>query len=221
MDVERYVSRDKRLSKTGLRKEWWDNSFSSLEVDTGNQDMVSIARRFVSGYDRRKDPGRGLLFIGNPGIGKTKLATLIGVALSDEGKIVRFTELSWFIQARIDSFALSRAWQNKVDVSRYAEWENLDRAYRRARGESVTDGDPVDLLIVDDAGKEHSTTSGFSGSEWHSLLRRRHHLGLPTIVTSNFPMERWKGEYSEAMASFAHEAFAIVNAPQARDRRKK
>jgi hypothetical protein len=33
---------------------------------------------------------------------------------------------------------------------------------------------------------------------------------LPTIVTTNVRLENWESQYSEAMASFANEAFIRV-----------
>jgi hypothetical protein len=34
--------------------------------------------------------------------------------------------------------------------------------------------------------------------------------GLPTLLTSNIPLEKWAGKYSDSMFSFQHEASIIV-----------
>ena len=39
------------------------------------------------------------------------------------------------------------------------------------------------------------------------LLRSRYNFGLPTIVTTNVPVNDWSEVYGDSMYSFLHEAF--------------
>ena len=65
----------------------------------------------------------------------------------------------------------------------------------------------VKLLILDDLGKEYRTASGWAENQFDALLRTRFNYGLPTIITTNVPIESWGEVYGESMYSFLHEAF--------------
>jgi DNA replication protein DnaC len=79
----------------------------------------------------------------------------------------------------------------------------------------------VQVLILDDIGKEHRTATGWAENQFDAVLRARFNAGLPTIVTTNVPLKDWGSVYGEAMGSFAHEAFIplVITAPEG-DRRR-
>jgi DNA replication protein DnaC len=88
-----------------------------------------------------------------------------------------------------------------------------DRSDRQARfeglhGRSSVDAYNVCVLILDDPGKEQGST--FDKVSIEELLRSRYDAGLPTLLTTNKPREKWAGEYGSAMGSFAYEAFRPV-----------
>jgi DNA replication protein DnaC len=66
--------------------------------------------------------------------------------------------------------------------------------------------DPVQVLVIDDLGKEHRTSSGWAENYFDHLVRSRFLMGLSTIVTTNVAIKDWGQVYGESMASFAHEA---------------
>jgi DNA replication protein DnaC len=66
----------------------------------------------------------------------------------------------------------------------------------------------VRVLVLDDLGKEYG--SKYDDYSFDDILRSRYDKGLPTIVTTNKSREAWGTAYSEAMGSFAHEAFVRV-----------
>ena len=68
----------------------------------------------------------------------------------------------------------------------------------------------VPVFVLDDLGKEYRTQSGWSENTFDALLRARFNAGLPTVITTNVPLSKWRVTYGEAMASFAHEAFVEV-----------
>lgn len=65
-------------------------------------------------------------------------------------------------------------------------------------------------LVIDDVGKEYSTSSGFSADTFDLLVRTRHNNGFNTIFTSNMPIDRWGTCYSESMCSFIKRTSKIV-----------
>jgi DNA replication protein DnaC len=77
-------------------------------------------------------------------------------------------------------------------------------------GESVDDAYNIRVLVIDDVGKEHMSGSGWQKTMLHHVLRTRFNNGLPTIVTSNIPLEAWGAVYGPATESFAREAFVPI-----------
>jgi DNA replication protein DnaC len=60
----------------------------------------------------------------------------------------------------------------------------------------------LDFVVLDDVGREHRK----EGSTWvpsnvDSLFRQRMHLGVPTILTSNFSMGQVRSMYGDSLAS--------------------
>ena len=75
-------------------------------------------------------------------------------------------------------------------------------------GRSRFDWLNVRILVIDDLGKEYG--SKYDDASFDEILRLRYDKALPTIVTTNVKLENWEAQYSEAMASFAQEAFVRV-----------
>jgi DNA replication protein DnaC len=75
-------------------------------------------------------------------------------------------------------------------------------------GRSKVDFLNVRLLVIDDLGKEYG--SKYDDTSFDEILRSRYDRALPTIVTTNVMLENWQDKYSEAMASFANEAFVRI-----------
>lgn len=174
---------------------------------------LTAARRFIKTWPQRwcrsdgaeinrSLAGRGLALIGAPGSGKTTLACLVAqeIALTHNVSIM-FCAFADLIAALVEQISLApqadRGEQRAVD--RYWAVDKLKRRIVNAP-----------LVIFDDVGKEHRTASGYAESELDRILRRRFRLGLPTVTTSNIPLEEWGSIYHPSMASFACEAFDEV-----------
>lgn len=68
----------------------------------------------------------------------------------------------------------------------------------------------ADFLLLDDVGREHESASGWSDDKVFNLLRFRHNRCLPTILTTNVPIEQLEERYTEGMRSFLQEATVII-----------
>lgn len=164
--------------------------------------------------------GMGLLLVGNPGHGKTTLAStalqelLRGIPRDVIGTPERFpirpgyfTDYPRFLRLQ------KRQWDPDADETEASLVEGL---YGDA-----PDHLNVKILVLDDLGKEYRTASGWSENTFDALLRSRFNAGLPTIITTNVPLQQWADVYGAPMASFAYEAFfPYVITSKEGDRRK-
>jgi len=166
--------------------------------------------------------GKGLMFWGTPGHGKTTLSlsviqevmstfTLEAFDVKDNGPLIRPCYFATFN----DILDLKGAMMDGPS-------DDQEVIYSGMLGECRNDAYNIRILVIDDVGKEHVSGSGWNKNLLHHILRTRFNLGLPTIVTTNLPVEAWSAAYGEATGSFIHEAFATIELKSTRgDLRKK
>lgn len=110
------------------------------------------------------DKAEPILFIGEPGTGKTHLATALGAAAAAEGRRVRFTTaaglVTELVEAR-DAHELGRV------IGRYGR---------------------IDLLIIDELA--YLPLSRSDAELLFRVLGERHER-LPIVVTTNLPFSEW------------------------------
>jgi DNA replication protein DnaC len=177
--------------------------------DLDNPQAVELAKLWVSKVEAgmvikslgSPSSGVGMVLVGEPGHGKTTLASVAVQTLirnmsfnglrpalfMDYPKLLRLEKKTW------DD-------DNEDDVAD----KNL---LRSIYGDNRT---PVSILILDDLGKEYRTQAGWSDKIFDSLVRARFNAGLPTIITTNVPLDDWEAPYGAPMASFVHEAFMPI-----------
>jgi len=163
--------------------------------------------------------GVGLVFDGGPGLGKTthavvaamevvrnlpdeevKAASLMHVKQTEYGlgfRPIYYMTYPEFLARKKSTFDMDG--EDKREMM-----YELDGFHGRCRFDWLN----VRVLILDDLGKEYG--SKYDDTSFDEILRLRYDKGLPTIVTTNVRLENWEAQYSEAMASFANEAFIRV-----------
>jgi DNA replication protein DnaC len=149
IQIERYRSvgfSDKELKKC---------RFSS--DDGGNREVTKVAKNFVKNFDYMKKNGKGLIFYGGVGTGKTFIASCIANALIDECIPCMVTNISRIVNQLSGMF---EGKQNYIDsLNKYS------------------------LLIIDDFGMERSTE--YVNEIVYNVIDTRYRSGLPLIVTTN------------------------------------
>jgi DNA replication protein DnaC len=163
--------------------------------------------------------GVGLLFDGDPGLGKTTYATVAAMELvrrmsdneDDAAKLLVTSKSEFGYKFRAIHYL---TYPEYLHIRRSAfdadidERRELNRLIDGFHGRSKEDYLNVRVLVIDDLGKEHKTS--WNESQFDELLRSRYDKGLPTLITTNVVRENWATVYGEAMGSFVYEAFQQI-----------
>ncbi len=198
---------------TGLRfNQFMD---AKLEDWVGPEEVTEIVAEYIIHLEEHFARGTGLTFIGEPGTGKTMLASIVLNAAVDAGYRVNSVEMAGFMNLYKRQFALQPAFA-AGDVDAVKDWWRIDKRIEYIRGE-------YDWVLFDDVGKEYDSSKksdGWSNTEFSAVLRHRYNRGFPFILTSNYALPQWADRYSPSMESFLYEATEIVIIDSDIDRRK-
>ena len=151
------------LGKSGIKKRYLSRSFENFIVNDVNRKAYEIAKSYVDHWQENKDKGEGLYFEGTCGTGKTHLAVAIAMKLINQGVPV-------ICKTSIDLLAsIKQSYERDSTVNE----EDVIEAYNT-----------VDLLVIDDLGKERAT-------EWsvpilYRIINDRYENMLPTVITTNY-----------------------------------
>lgn len=219
-------------------KRWWLTKSSNIpqrfwgvnaaDLDTKHGDFhfgveswlgEVMAGDVIKSVGKIGSTGVGLLFDGKPGRGKTthavtaltefvlrlpednaEISRILGAKQSDMGhkfRAVHYLTMNELLTKKKAAFDAEPDERREL----HAEMEGF-------HGRSTMDHLNVRILVLDDLGKEYG--SKYDDFSFDDVVRARYDKGLPTIITTNTPREAWGTAYSEAMGSFAHEAFRRV-----------
>jgi DNA replication protein DnaC len=154
--------------------------------------------------------GKGLMFWGTPGHGKTTLSLAI---LQEILSTFPMDAFDVAVNSPLIRPAYFATFNDILDLKgSMIEGPTDDEAviYQGMLGECKNDAYNIRVLIIDDIGKEHASLSGWQKNLLHHVLRTRFNNGLPTIVTTNIELEDWASLYGDATESFANEAFRYL-----------
>jgi len=182
-----------------------EKTLDDFEVETSDQaDTLDAVRKYVEEMPEMRAIGKGITFVGQNGVGKTHLACAVmreaGIGC---GYRIGCVELSTYINMYLRMFQLGKLEDDEVT-------DLIDRiAYLEGRTRLGVKG--ATFLLLDDVGREHESTSGWSNDRVFDLLRYRHNRNLPTIITTNAPLPKMEERYSEGLTSFLREATIIIH----------
>lgn len=144
------------FGKSALSECKFENSHDS--------EMLKIGKRYAEQFDEFKASGKGLLFCGTVGTGKSHTSACIANRLIDNGHKVLMTNFATMVNILQSSFD---GRQEYIDgLNRYA------------------------LLIIDDLGAERE--SEYMQEQVFNIIDSRYRSGLPMIITTNLTTEEIK-----------------------------
>ena len=165
------------LQRLRLPKRYWQSTFD--EVQPGpHRDVV---KKYLEALPMMLDQGYGLLLWGENGVGKTSIAAVIAKETMRLGKSAFFVRAADFRDA----------------VFSGAVYDDYVTVKQRA-GE-------VDLLVIDDIGKEGSDVKGTAERLYEDVVRTRSAERRALILTTNLTQDDFvepaKGGYRESMVA--------------------
>lgn len=151
------------LGKSGIKKRYLSRTIDSFSVTAENKRSFEVATDYIKNFREYFAQGKGLYLEGPCGTGKTHLAIAIALAIINTGVPV-------ICKTSIDILGdIKRCYERNSEVTE----EEVLEAYKT-----------VDLLIIDDLGKEQVTE--WSVPVLYSILNERYEALLPTIITTNY-----------------------------------
>ena len=161
--AKRRAKIERLLGRSGIKKRFQQRTFANFIWDTPERRRCyDTAKTYADSFPQRAERGEGLYIEGTYGTGKTHLAAAIALQLIGCGVPV-VCKTSGDLLADI---------KEAFDSGDATEYEIL-KAYKT-----------VDLLIVDDLGKEQCTE--WSVSTLYAILNDRYEDMKPTIITTNY-----------------------------------
>lgn len=135
-------------------------------------DILVQCKNYVDTFSKQSC---SLFFLGNTGLGKTFISSMIAKALIEKGFNVVFDSINNFlIKAENDHFG-------------------------RSNGNTVETILDADLVILDDLGSEFSTP--FNNSTLYNILNSRINMEVPTIVSTNLSLSELNEKYDDRIIS--------------------
>ena len=153
-----------RLGHSGIPLRFHDRTLSGYEAKSADQQAaLDFAKEYALGFEQVQKTGRGAIFVGRSGTGKTHLAVGIGLyAMRKFHARVLFMTVQRAIRAVKDTWAKG---------AQQSESEAIDALVE------------PDLLILDEVGVQFG--SEFERNTLFDVLNERYELRKPTIFLSN------------------------------------
>lgn len=162
------------LGRMRLPKRFWKVSFGDILPDSSEH--KKIIKNYLSTIKDRFNDGCGLFLWGNNGTGKTSCAAVVAKEARRQGYLVLFV----------------RSTSLRDGIINGEMFDDSNTLYDRMRS--------VDLLIIDDLGKEYSKEMGsYNEKMYEDLLRLRLDELKSTIITTNMNFGKLKEKYKESM----------------------
>ena len=167
-EIDSHFERDKVIAWNRVRSSGMGSRFIDASFDSFDRDRMPKAYEIAMEYAQSIDQcdGRGLIFTGNAGTGKTHLAAAIA------GKVIN--EYSLFVE-----FVSCAEWLADIRAA-FSEHTGKDIMLEKRTKDAA-------LLIIDDLGRERR--SRFTDELLFKVVDFRYKNKMPLIITSNYDLQ--------------------------------
>jgi DNA replication protein DnaC len=125
-------------------------------------DINKFANKYINGFDDFLEKRRNIVIMGTNGAGKTFLSTKIGINAIKNGIKTQYITSKGLIKL------CGNTWNNEESAKRFKKLQE------------------VDLLILDEYGKEYRTDNSWTYTELEDFLNYRFYQDKVTIIVTNF-----------------------------------
>lgn len=160
---------DELFSYSLIDDRFYESTFSNCQENDFNRKPITIAKRYVAMFNEMLVRNKGLLFYGEPGTGKTFVASCIANALLKKRVPLIVTSIIKLTNA-------SGPFSKEVE-----EQQKLMRKMNMAK-----------LLVLDDLGSERSTD--FKMEQVFEVIDSRYGSKKPMIITTNLSLNQMQEE---------------------------
>lgn len=157
-----------RRERSGMPLRFADAAFEDYCVDADNQAQVralAVSQRYVENYEASMGRGKGLLFYGGVGTGKTHLAAAVANSVLARGRSVRFLTATQAVRAVKDTY------NRGSELSERQVMEGFVKPY---------------LLVLDELGVQAGTET--EKNILLEIINDRYNALKPMIITSNLDL---------------------------------
>jgi DNA replication protein DnaC len=153
----------KLLGDSGIKKRFVNRTFETFEVTSVNREAFLTAKQYAEDFRTYSETGEGIFFTGSYGTGKTHLAVAISLYLINKGIPV-------ICKTLIDLLAeIKKTFDDDGGVKEY----DILNLYKK-----------VDLLVIDDLGKEPPTD--WTLATFYAIINERYENCKPVVITTNY-----------------------------------
>ncbi len=173
------------VRRANLPERYWEASLSAIP---DHLDYKHKIKKYLDNLVEMMEQGIGLyLWSSENGTGKTSVSALIAKEALRYGRTVFFEESS-----RLKGMLINK--------EQFEEGTSIEERMMM-----------VDVLILDDIGKEYRTSSGYAENVIETLVRARVQKVKTTIMTGNVHPKDMKKIYSEDFSALLKESVVPVN----------
>lgn len=159
LDRQKRKHIDYLIGKSGIKGRLLDYTFENFKTNTSNKKYYDFAKIYCSNWEENKSDGIGIIMQGQNGTGKSHLSIAIAHELIEQS----------LVNVRVGSFI-----KIAMEIRKNFDSEN----------EVVDHLSNIDLLILDDFGKEKSTP--WIQQLSYLVINERYEKKKPTIITTNY-----------------------------------
>lgn len=165
----------KQIGQSGIPERFHNRTLNTFKAENdGQRHALSFASAFADGFGQGPKVGRGAIFIGMPGTGKTHLAVGVGMRLMRQGRPVLFCTVMRAIRRIKDTWS---------------------RGAEESESQAVAALVFPDLLILDEVGVQFGTET--EKNLLFDVLNERYEKRKSTLLLSNLPLDQVRAYLGE------------------------